>query len=315
MKSILFAIIATVMVLTRPSGLQAQSTVSTPIVGFEKKSFPGGTTGLGLGFVKPAVYSGQATSLSSNSVTTTGASFGSLGLANGLPTHYVEITSGGLAGYVADIVSNTGTTLSLNANLSPILGTSPNYTIRPHTKISDVFKDNTTLSDYVDTATVYNSNGSVTSLLRDSSAVTGWVNPDSFAAADFVIYPGQAVVLSVSGSGNVTVSGQVKTTPTIIPLYASSLNFVSIGNPSANPSLQNSGLGTSMTDFVDTVANLSNDGSFSQTAVYLWGGATDGFINPDSFAPVSGVTMPGTGAVLVSVSADTTWVAPAPVSP
>jgi hypothetical protein len=299
--------------------LQAQSTVSTPIVGFETKSFSGGTTGIGLGFVKPAVYSGASTSVASGSVISTGANFTSLGSGlnpvNGLPTHYVEITSGALAGYVADVLSHTSTSLTIDGDLSSIVGTTPNFTIRPHIMASDVFQGNATLTDYVDTATVYNPDGSATSLLRDSSSPTGWVDPNSFAAADFVVYPGQAILVSVSSNGSVTVTGQVKTTPTIVPLYASAPNYVTLGYPGGNRVLQTSGLGSNLADFVDTVADLSTDGSFNQTGIYLWGGTSDGFIDPNSFSPVSGVAVPGSGAVLVSVSADTYFVAPAPVNP
>ena len=296
--------------------LFAQSTVSTPIVGFEKKNFSGGTTGIGLGFVKPAVVSGVSTGITSSSVTMAGANFApNLGPVNGLPVYYVEITSGSLRGYVADILANSSTTLTIDGDLSSILGTSPSFTVRPHTKVSDVFAGNSALQDYVDTATVYNSDGSATSLLRDSSSSTGWVDPNSFATSDFVIYPGQAVLLSVSSAGSVTVTGQVKTTPTIVPLYASAPNYVSVGNPSSNPGLQVSGIGANLTDFVDTVANLSSDGNFNQTAIYLWGGSNDGFIDPNTFSPVSGVTVPGTGAILVSVSSDTYLVTPAPVNP
>jgi hypothetical protein len=55
-----------------------------------------------------------------------------------------------------------------------------------------------------------------------------------------------------------------------------------------------------------------NDGSFVQNKVVLWAGSADKFIDPDSFSTVSGVSIPGTGAVLVSVSGDTTWKVPAP---
>jgi hypothetical protein len=300
-------------------GIQAQSTVSTPIVGFETKSFSGGTTGNGLGFVKPAVFSGASTSVTSGTVTSTGANFTALGAGlnpvGGLPTHYVEITSGTLAGYVADVLSSTSTSLTVDGDLTSILGTMPNLVVRPHIKVSDVFQGNASLTDYVDTATVYNPDGSATSLLRDSSSPTGWVDPNSFAAADFIVYPGQAILVSVSGNGTVTVTGQVKTTPTIVPLYASAPNYVTLGNPSGNKALQTSGLGENLVDFVDTVAGLSTDGSFNQTGIYLWGGSSDGFIDPNSFSPVSGVSIPGSGAVLVSVSADTYFVAPAPVNP
>ena len=101
----------------------AQSTVSTPIVGFQKTSFSVGTTGLGSGFVKPATYSGVASSVSASTITFSGANLGNLGPSNGLTAYYAEITTGAMQGYVLDIVSNTASVLTVDGNLSGILGT------------------------------------------------------------------------------------------------------------------------------------------------------------------------------------------------
>jgi len=303
-----------ILSLLATQGLVIGQTVSTPVVGFEKKNFSGGTTGLGVGFVKPAVFSGPASSLTSSTVTVSSASFGNLAPSAGLPSYYLEITSGALIGLVADIMSNTSTTLTLDADLSTILGTTPTVAIRPHVKVSGLFQGNASLTDYIDTVTVYNADGTSTSLLRDSSAATGWVRNDTFEASDLVVYPGQAVLLSVSQNGSVTISGQVKTTPTLVPLYAGSLNYVTLGNPSNGQSIQSVNLGSNMTDYIDTVTKLSTDGNCSQTGVFLWGGAADGFLDVNTFSPVT-ETVPGTDAIFVSVSSDTYWKAPAPLTP
>jgi FlaG/FlaF family flagellin (archaellin) len=295
--------------------LQSQTTVSTPVVGFSKSSFSSGTTGLGVGFIKPDVYTGVASAVSASTLSVTGASFGSYGPVGGLPVYYIEIKSGPLVGYVADIVSNTGTTLTLAANLASISGTTPSFTIRPHQKVSNLFAGNSSLSDYVDTVILYNADGSSTSLLRDSSSATGWVDPVAFTAADAIVYPGQAFLLNAAGSGAVTFTGVVKTTPTLIPLYANAVNFVTAGNPSVNPALQTSGIGNNLAGYVDTVATFLTDGSFGEGSNFLWAGAPDGFIDPVSFSAVTGANLPGTGAILVNVSADTTWKAPAPYTP
>jgi len=286
------------------------------VVGYSKSSFPAGTSGHGVGFVKAAIFTGSATKLSSSSITVNGltSANNSLAPSGGLPTHYVEITSGTNEGLNADIVSNTGTTVVLDADLSNV-GSTEQIVIRPHVKASEVFAGNGSLVDYTDTLLVYNADGSTFTLLRDSTAPSGWVDPNLFTPADVVIYPGQAFLLSTSASGSFTTSGLVKSTATVIPLYASSLNYISAGNPSSNPDIQTSGLGASLAAYVDTVATLVTNGSFEQGATYLWAGAPDNFIDPNLFSTVSGVTLPGTGAILVSVSADTTWKAPAPYKP
>lgn len=311
----LLVFIVSFVITILPSASDAQSTVSTPIVGFEKRAFEVGTTGLGAGFVKPAVFVGTASSVGANTITVTGANFGNLGPSNGLVSYYAEITSGSMAGYVLDITSNTTTVLTVDGSLSSISATTPSITVRPHLKVSDIFAGNNSLADFADTVVVYHSDGSTSSVLRDSSSSTGWVDINTFAETDLVVYPGQGFLLNSSGSGQVTVSGQVKTTPTVIPLYAGVVNLVSPGNPSGNPALQASQLGQNMSDFVDTVATFSTNGAFSQTATYLWGGSTDGFIDINTFNPVSGVTLPGTGTFLVSVQNDTTWKALPPINP
>lgn len=295
--------------------LNAQSTVSTPIVGFENKAVNAGTTAMGVGFVKPTVFSGTASSISSTVISVSAGSFGNFAPVNGLPTHYALLTSGGMAGFVLDILANTTSSITIDADLTPILGTTPQFKIIPHTKLSDVFNGNTSLSDYVDTVTVYHSDGTPLTLLRDSSAATGWVDGASFAEADSVIYPGQGFLLATSGNASVSTSGQVRSNTVKVPLYASGVNLVSVSNPGANPNIQSINLGQDMADFVDTFGTFSSDGLNNQNANYLWGGVTDGFISPDTFAPITNVNVQGTSAILVNVSSDLNWNLPPPVSP
>jgi len=283
------------------------------VVGYSKGSFSAGTTGQSVGFVKAAVFTGSASKLSNSSLSASGltAANNSLAPVGGLPTHYVEITSGANEGLNADIISNTGTTVVVDGDLSNV-GATEQIVIRPHVKASNVFAGNTDLADFTDTLQVFNADGSSTSLLRDSSQPSGWVDISTFAQADVVIYPGQAFLLSTAGSGQYTFTGVVKSNATVVPLYAASLNYVSPGNPSANPDIQTSNLGANLGEYVDTVGTFSADGNFIQNRVVLWAGATDKFIDVDTFSTASGVNIPGGGAVLVSVAADTTWKVPAP---
>jgi len=308
-------LIAILALAATPAFLHAVDSYSD-VVGYSKSSFPSGTSGHGVGFVKPAIFTGSATKLSTTSISISGlaAVNGSLAPYGGLATHYVEITSGANEGFNADVLSNTGTTVVLDADLSNV-GSTENIVIRPHVKASDVFAGNTSLGDFSDTLLVYNSDGTTFSLLRDSSSPTGWIDPNTFASADTVIYPGQGFLLNASASGNFTFSGTVKKTATVVPLYASSVNLVSAGNPSGNPDIQTSGLGTNLSAYADTVGTFTSDGSFVQDATYLWAGAPDNFIDPNLFSTVSGVTLPGVQAILVGVSSDTTWKAPAPYTP
>jgi len=293
-------------------------TVTSDIVGYTKSSFPAGASAFGVGFVKPTTFQGVPTSVTSSTMTFSGSNFVGLGpTSDGLPKNYVEIIDGPLAGYNADIISHTATTLTISANFSS-LQTKPTIVIREHVRASDVFKGNTALVDYTDTIVLNNPDGSQSSLLRDSSSSTGWIDAGTFSAADLVIYPGQAFLLNTSGSGQFTFSGLVKKTPTAVPLYSTSGNFVSYSNPSSTPDLQQMNLGANFggsEEYVSTVGTFSTNGSFDQTAAYLWAGVGGGgYIDPGTFAPPTGVTVAGLSAVIVNVASDTVWIVPAPIT-
>jgi len=168
--------------------------------------------------------------------------------------------------------------------------------------------------DYSDSITIYNDDGSSSTFLRDSSAGSGWLDSTSFAEANAVIYPGQAFLLSSGGSGSFTVTGQVNPSKTIVPVYAGSVNLVSLSNPSNGRDVQNVNLGSNLVDYSDTVALFSSNGQFQVTQTLLCT-VSEGFLNASDFAPASGVVAGGTAALLVSVGANTTWVQSSPLSP
>jgi hypothetical protein len=309
-------LLAILTLAATPTFLHAQTTTYSDVVGYNTSSFPAGTSGHGVGFVKAALFTGSASKLSSTSFSVAGLTVANNVLApvSGLPTHYIEVVAGVNEGLSADIVSNTGATVVVDGDLSS-LGATEQITIRAHVKASEVFAGNTSLTELLDTLLVYNADGSSYTLLRDSTSPSGWIDPNSFTPADVVIYPGQAFLLGTSAEGSFTTTGNVKSTATLIPLYASSLNYISAGNPSTSPDIQTSGLGGNLAVLIDTVSTFVNNGSFEQSATYLWAGHPNNFIDPNLFSTVSGVGLPGTGAVLVSVSADTVWKAPAPYTP
>ena len=287
------------------------------VVGYEKQSFPVGTTGHGVGFVKAAKYQGTASSVTANSLSVSTASFAANELApsNGLPGYYIQITSGSQTGVVVDITGNTATQLNVAAgDLAAVTGT-PSFVVRPHVKVSDLFKGNTDLGDYSDTITLYNADGSTTTLLRDSTQTSGWLDAISFSESDAVIYPSQAFLLSTSAAGSFTTTGVVNPSTTIVPLYAGLVNLVSLSNPSNGKNIQQINLGANLSDYADTVGTFSADGQLNQDNSLLWAGAADGFLDATTFATASGVNAGGTSAMLVNASSDTTWAQPSPLAP
>ena len=317
MNKILNLNLALVVFLSASSSVFAQTTSYSDVVGYETRSFVAGTTAHAVGLVQAAVYQGTAGTVTAGGITVVGTPFSANSLAPsaGLPTHYIQITSGAAEGLVVDILGNTQNSLSVaSGDLTGVSGT-PNFVIRPHVKASTVFQGNTDLADYTDTLTIYNSDGSTTSLLRDSTASTGWIDSASFAAIDVIIYPGQGYLLNASTPGSIKTTGTVNPNKTIVPIFAGTVNLVSLANPSNGKNIQNSGLGASMADFTDTVGTFSADGNLSQVANLLWGGTSDGFIDPASFTPATGVTLGGTEPVIVNAGADIGWVVNSPLNP
>lgn len=305
------------MILSAIASMQtisAQTTSYSDVVGYEKKSFVAGTTGHGVGLVQAAKYQGQATSVSSGSLVVSSAPFaaGAFAPVDGLPSHYIQITSGSQLGLVVDILSNTASTLTVeNGDLASVSGT-PSFVVRPHVKVSTLFNGNTDLGDYSDTVTLYNSDGSSTTLLRDSAQTTGWLDSTTFAASDAVIYPGQGFLLSTSSGGTFTSTGTVNPSATIVPIYSGLVNLVSLSNPSNGKDIQQINLGANLSDYADTVGTFSADGQLQQDASLLWT-AADGFLDATTFSTATGVTAGGTSAMIVNASGSTTWVQPSPL--
>jgi len=296
-------------------GVLAQSTVSTPIVGFNTLSFPSGNSTHAATFVKGNVFQGVATSKTTTSLTVSSASFGSLGPVGGLPTHYVKITSGAMEGYVLDILSNTSTAVTVDGSLATAEAT-PSFVIRSHVKASDLFAGNSSLSAGLDTLTAFNADGASSVLLWvGTDSATGWVDTLTEAAADAVIYPGQGFVLTAANSGNFRFQGTVENTPTVVPMFPGAVNLVTLASPSTGSrALQTSGLGANMASGLDTVEFWSQDGSLASTAVYLWAGSETGFVNSVT-EEIATVNIGASQILNVTVTDPTTWKAASPLTP
>lgn len=313
-----FKVLCNSLIILALSMLQADAqTVSTPVVGFNRISFPAGNSPQTATFIKPNIFTGSATSTSSNSLTVASASFGSFGPSASFPTHYVKITSGPLSGYVFDILSNTLTTITVDGSVSTA-GASPSFVVRPHVKASELFAGNTNLAAARDTLSLFNADGSTTVLLWVGSggSSTGWVDPQTEEAADGVVYPGQGFLLTTLNSGSFTFQGVVETSPTVVPMYPGAINLVSRANPGSSlVSLQGIGLGSSMTTGLDTVEFWSSDGNLNSTAVYLWAGLdSGGFVDAQTEEPAS-ANIAAAQVMNVTVRAPAAWSVAPPLNP
>jgi hypothetical protein len=289
----------------------AQTSVTSEIVGYQVQSFSAGNTVHTVTFVKPDKFNGLASSKTASSLTVSSASFPNYGLDSGIPTHYVKILDGPLAGYVFDVISSTSTSIVVDGNIATA-GTTPRFLVREHIRLADVFATSTGLSDGSDTFTLFNDNGTSTVALRaQNDSPSGWLDPVTEQPMNPVIYPGQGFLLTTAASGTFTVAQTVESTPTVVPLYVGAVNLVSRASPSSDSmSLVSSGLGANMASGSDTVEFWSNNGSLASQEVALAVGA-DGFVNPITEAPTVG-TMEGGTVVNVTVTQNSTWMAPAP---
>lgn len=288
------------------------------VVGYLQKTFPAGTSAHGVGFVLPEQFRGDASSKSGDVLNVSGTPFTENQFApvGGLPSHYILLTSGAQAGLVADILGNTTSSVTVGSGDLSAVNYNPSFVIRPHLKASTLFANSNGLEDYADTLNIFNSNGTTTSLLRDSTAATGWVDAGSLSAIDAVIYPGQGFLLNTTAGGSFTTTGMVNPDSVAVPVFAGLVNLVSGSDPSSTVPLQTSGIGNNLEVFSDTVGNFSTDGSLTQSGTYLWAGASDGgFVDPSSLSPVTGVNFAGTEAVIVNSTFDTVWKIKSPLAP
>lgn len=277
---------------TSPIFLHAQTTSYSSVVGYSSSSLTGGQYIFSPTFVKPAVFQGSAT-VSGTSLPVSGISTANLAPSSysdgrpNYPTSYVEILSGAFAGISYDITAvNAGSVTAVD--LPPSLnGTSVNFAIRSHVTLADIFTPSSGFSEYSDAIAIYNSDGTIS--LRYLAG--GVVTLDDFAteAGHTPIYPGNGVILNVSGPVNLTASGEVKATTTRIPVYPGVNNVVGTLNPSAQLKATDSTLATSLAAYSDAATIYSNDGVFSLGSIVYSDGAA---VTDDTFTPFTSANSP-----------------------
>jgi len=321
MKKIHLKVILSSVAILSGSSLFSQTSSYSDVVGYMKRDFPLGTSTHGVGFVLAEKYRGEATAKSGDEISVTGAGFtpGQFAPTGGLTSHYLLITSGAQAGLVADIVSNTSDTVTVGAGDLSGVNYNPSFVIRPHLKASTLFASSTGLEDEVDTLVVYNSEGTSTSITRNSKKSTGWMDPNTLVAVDLVIYPGQGFLLNTSNPGNFVSTGTVNPDSVLVPIYSGLVNLVSGSDPSGSVPLQTSNIGTNLEPEVDTLVRFSNDGYLSENGNYTWNGpgtgSRQGFVDPLTLSRVSGVSFAGTDAVLINAANNTVWKIKSPLTP
>ena len=297
-------------------GVSIAQTVSTPIVGFSKISVPAGGRLVAPVFVKAPTYQGTAT-IASGVATLNASIAGNLGPSTftdrpNYPRYYLKITSGSYSGLVLDVSSNTSTTVSLTDAPSGLTG-SVSVVIVQHYTLGDfaLNAQDQGLSAYVDAVTFYDSGNNKRAYYYTGS---GFISDDYSTPADnVVIYPGSGVLLNAVNNCSVTMSGNVNTTSTLVPLYAGE-SIVAPIDPSGVSKVGTINLASSLSPYVDAASTVLVDGTLATSAYY-----SDGAQMLDqNYDPLSGSTSPaitvGNGFIVNAV-ADSQWSQPPVINP
>lgn len=217
---------------------QAQSTVSTPIVGFLKSSLPVGQMSM-VSFPllnNPVVASSFTTksgnTLNCTSVTFVAATISEKNYANE-PLYYVEIASGPQSGLILDILSATSTSVTV-ADASILTG-SESFFIRKYLTIADIFgssnqaglKSGANFSDADLVSLLVNGTWKQFFYYDDQVGFdpTQWLElgGPSSDAGSARIDPDQGILVQRRAGGvsvNTLVTGVVKQTKANIPVYS-----------------------------------------------------------------------------------------------
>lgn len=233
-----------VSIILAPAGFGAEVisesfvTTEVTIVGADTKAFQ--DTWLSSPMVSPFVAAGMVTSLGSNTLYDAEGEW-SADQFNGVNgPYYVEFNSG----YMADIVKTDPATrtLSVSGDLRPYVTGGEAYRIRKHFTIGDIFGAQNEagltggLNDaQADTILLQAPGRATTIFYLAHPKLHGWVKiPDGsspaipnnvFApyepAAGVIIYPEQGIMIrrKAAQSSSFHMRGQVKTTPTKVPVY------------------------------------------------------------------------------------------------
>lgn len=217
---------------------------------------------------------------------------------SGTPTYYVEIVAAGAnQGVVIDITSNTATSITLASDISAMaLAGTEQIFIRKHVTVLSLFAGTESmLNAFSDSITFFNS---------DASTITYFYIGAGAWSSDFSnsdgnnrpIDPGTGFIFNTAGDVKLTISGEVKTSPTVVQITGNGVvNIVGPVNPLVGSSKQIVQLGfANMAAFSDSITFYAPGDNITPLLTYFADGAgnvTSDFINPslDTFDYTKGV--------------------------
>ena len=301
--------------LIAPS-LQAQTSSATPVIGYYKQTAKGGVNTFVSGFVTKKEFQGQSTSVAAaganSTINQTGAAFGTF------TNHYVELLDDpstgpveAYAGVILDILSNTGTAITVKGNITAY-GQNLRYCVRKHATLGSLLPTASGVAEYDGVSVITTANPAAP---EQGYYFEGghWKDANGVVSDNVVVYPSQGFVYSAGADVTLTLGGNevsyVKEGQTVAPLYASIPNLVGpvdplvgpppAGGPGVNTWAVNS-LVPQLQDY-DGVTLYPSDGSGVEAAYYVEGGQ----LKDTNGAPAA-VTSPVGSSVFLSVAGDGT---------
>ena len=291
------------------STIAAQGAYTDP-VGFYDVAGKAGGNLVVPSLVEAAAFSGAITASTSTTMTVGAGAFtgGAFDAGVSFPTHYVEIASGPNTGVAVDITSNTDSVLTLSDDISALslVGTE-SIVVRPHVTLKGALSGGeASFAGFSDSATFYTSGGIVTYFWTGTDWSTDFSTPDGNLRP---VSPGTGFVLTLAADVTFSVTGEVKTTPTVVQLLGGVVNIVGPVNPLVGDSDPIKDLGfADLLAFTDSVT-LYTPGALTITGTYFALG--DGNVSTD-FSTPSLDEFPFTKGGVVTASADDAITIPAP---
>jgi hypothetical protein len=294
------------------AALTAQTNYGSAPVGASRLSVSGGNTPIS----SPYVHADTAHLVVEN-ISLAGAEL-TLDFSNGqfeaselapdrYPGYYLEvIKEGQFLGMYFDIEANTEGSLTITTwdDPSQPVEVGDTVIVRKHLTVGEFFAAaESSLVPYADSVKFFEAGNVSYSLLWDGTKWTrDFVNDDS----SWPIYPGQGFVCIFAQDIDFVVTGHVKTTPTQVPVYNGSNNFVGTLSPIASD-FDTLGVSAWMLPYADSFKFLSNDGTLSAGATYIYDGTK---VTPDFLTDAGTVPIAPHEAFLLLPASDLNWPVP-----
>ena len=246
------------------SGANAQTTATTDPVGFTtatikgKGALPAAYSLVQFAMLKASSFQGAATAGGSAAILdVSGTPFtaGAFNKSADGPNYFLEISSGTSEGLIADIDSNTESTVTVYADdAAAIAAAMPaTITIRAHTKVSEVFGTGASLvlqggSSVSNADLIYfGRGGQLAGYYYKTGVGAGWKTLAGAAANNIPVYPGESVLVKRIGAADVSIvnTGSVQTGRALIPVSQGSVTAATsfpVGTTLSTSNLLASGL-------------------------------------------------------------------------